>query len=83
MNDLARFDRSIAEDGQTPVSMTLMDSFAAGAFERVQASLKQAASNLEIIAWNTSSVDTTDMANQLTDLLADLEAMKTKFEESL
>ena len=83
MNDLARFDRSIAEDGQTPVSMSLMDSFAAGAFERTQSSLKQAISNLEIIAWNTSSVDTTDMTNQLTDLLADLEAMKARFEESL
>lgn len=83
MNSLDRFPQSAAEDSQASVSMSLMDSFAAGAFERLQSSLKQAASNLEIIAWNTSSVDTTDMTNQLTDLLADLEAMKAKFEESI
>jgi len=83
MNAFDRFNTSAAEDNQANVSMSLMDSFAAGAFERTQSSLKQAISNLEIIAWNTSSVDTTDMTSQLTDLLADLEAMKARFEESL
>ncbi len=83
MNALDRFSQGAAEDGQSNVSMSLMDTFAAGAFERAQSALKSVAANIEIIAWNTSSVDTTDMTNQLTDLLADLEAMKTKFEESL
>ena len=83
MNAFDSFPQTAAEDGQSNVSMSMMDCIAAFGFEQVAAALKSTASNLEIIAWNTSSVDTTDMTNQITDLLADLEAMKARFEESL
>lgn len=83
MNAFDRFPKTAAEDGQSNVSLSLMDGSAAFGFEQVASALKSAASNLEIIAWNTSSVDTTDIMNQITDLLADLEAMKARFEESL
>ena len=80
MNAFDSFPQTAAESN---VSMSMMDCFAEFGFEQVAAALKSAASNLEIIAWNTSSVDTTDMTNQIKDLLADLEAMKVCFEESL
>ena len=83
MNAFDSFRQTAAEDGQSNVSMSMMDSCAEFGFEQVAAALKSAASNLEIIAWNTSEVDTTDMTNQIKDLLADLEAMKACFEESL
>lgn len=83
MNAYDRMDQSAAEDGQRSVSISLMDSFAAASFERAKSALKQLSSELEIIAWNTSAVDTTDMQAQVTDLMSDLDAMKTTFDESL